>query len=162
MRKKCSILHGFTLIELLIVISLIAMLSTLGIAAFLSYSRTQTLNTAVLDVVSMLNVAKFRAQSQVRPNEGACTSAANQLDGYQVNIDISTKQYKLLAVCGGFSVEIMTKTLPANISFQSAAPTSILFRVLSGGVDKPGTITISGYDTAKTITIDSSGKIMNN
>ena len=70
---------GFTLIELMVVFSILAVLSTIGVAAFVSFSRTQTLNAAASDIKSMLNLAKSRAYSQVKPSVTPCNTS--QLDG---------------------------------------------------------------------------------
>jgi len=157
MKKTSKLNQGFTLIELVVVLSVIAILSTVGIAAFVNYSRTQTLNTAVLDLVSMLNVAKSRSMSQVKPAGGDCVT--HSLDGYKVTIS-PPQSYNLDAVCEGFSAEIERENLPVNISFEEGIQTQFLFRTLTGGVESPGTITINGYNKIKTITIYSDGRII--
>ncbi len=164
--------RAFTLIELLWSVAVGAILSTIGVAAFLDYSRSQTLVTATTDIASMLQVARSRAQSQVKPTVGACVSAP--LDGYKVLIcglagsvcSPGNADYELVAVCGGTNVfpAVSSKTLPAkpNISFNQSGTTirEVLFRVLSGGVDGSGTIKIEGYNnTCKVISIDSVSKI---
>lgn len=134
MRKNCGTC-GFTLIELIVVVSILTVLSTLGIAAFINYSRTQALNEAVSDVATMLQTAKSRAQSQVKPTSGAC--ASSPLDGYRVTFSSASPTYKLEVVCGGntLSPPIETKNLPQDIAFVNlTSEIPLLFEVLSGRV----------------------------
>lgn len=169
MKKTSKLNQGFTLIELVVVLSVIAILSTVGIAAFVSYSRTQTLNTAVLDLVSMLNVAKSRSMSQVKPAGVTCA----KLDGYKMTIcrggcTESNQTYEFRVICqGNESNSLETKSLPKGINFDSSRETSFFFPVLTGGVDGATaigtTITLNGYgDQTKTITIYSDGRIITN
>lgn len=160
--EKFVFFRGFTLIEFIVVLSIIAILSTLGIVAFVNYSRTQVLNAAASDVVTMLKTAKSRAQSQVKPT--LCITPP--LVGYKVVIP-SARIYRLEVVCGDARnvSPIEEKTLPANISFSSASlGSSFLFNILTGGVEgasSGGTsIVINGYSQTKTITIYSDGRIV--
>lgn len=137
---------GFTTIELLIVFSIIAILSMVGIAAFVNYSRTQALNTATSELVTLLNTARSRAQSQVKPS--VCST--QELNGYEVRlcgidssecINSSGYNYELDVKCGGNPHLVEGKKLPANITFSdvvyppSSGKPSYLFTVLNGGVD---------------------------
>ena len=149
---------GFTLIELVVVFSVIAVLSTIGIASFVNYSKAQSLSGAVSDFQSTLNDAKSRALSQVKPAE--CTSA---LSGYWVEI-IDNKNYKLSAICQTQQVDINKPILlPSNIQFNLAVgqttTTKIFFPIISSGVEGSGVVVITGYGQSKTITIDNSGNI---
>ncbi|MBI2430425.1 MAG: prepilin-type N-terminal cleavage/methylation domain-containing protein [Candidatus Levybacteria bacterium] len=153
---------GFTLIELIIVIAVTAVLSVIGIAAFVSYSRTQALNAATQDVVTMLQVAKSRAQSQVIPENHLC--GTSRFAGYQVVIPLPITQgvYRLEAVFeGSCTKEIgnQNKKLPQNISFDANSSTSIKFSVLTGEASVLGNIKINGYSKTKRITVSSSGLI---
>lgn len=155
MRKPFIISAGFTLLELIITISLLAILLVGGVASFISYNQTQSLNTAVLDVVTMLNKAKSRAQSQVKPSD-----CANQsLNGYQVTISIPERTYVFQAVCSVSNVLIESKVLPVNISFGTTK--TFLFQVITGSIaaDGVGTVTIDGYGQTKTINVDELGNI---
>lgn len=166
MKKR---LLGFTLIELLVVFSVIAILSSIGIAAFVTNSRTQTLNSEASDVVAVLQLARSRSLSQVKPNQGPCVT--QPLDGYRVDVCglpgslcSQTNTYELYAVCSSNSSLIESGRLVENVSFDTneTQPISFLFRVLTGGVEgisNTGTITILGYDQKRTITITSTGTI---
>lgn len=147
---------GFTLIELIVVISVAAVISVIGIAAFVSYNQTQLLNTAASDIANMFNLAKSRAASGVKPT--TCSSSQS-LNGYQILINITNRTYELNAICSPAASLIVRNTLPNPIIFSSADPTTYLFQVLTGGLSANGarTIVLSGFGKTKTITVDSLG-----
>ncbi len=157
---------GFTLIELLFVFSVFAVLSTIGVASFVTYSRTQTLSAATFDLSTMFNVAKSRASSQVKPS----SCGVNVLDGYKVTICglaqsacPTVSMYQLRVICGTTETVISAKKLPSSIQFDSdvAKTTSVsyFFKTLTGGVDGSGKVTLRGYGNAKSVIIDTSGNI---
>lgn len=152
---------GFTLIELIVVFSIIAILSVIGVAAFVNYSRVQTLESASSDLVSALLVAKSRALSQVKPTSQApqCDSSS-VLNGYNVVLNVSSNSYVLNVVCSNFTYAITTNTLPKNVTF-SPSPTStiLFFPIISSGVQGYGTIYLSAYGSTKTITVDPTGVV---
>lgn len=57
--------YGFTLIELLIIIVIIGILSTIGVANYSTFSATQSLNDSVNQIVSILRTAQANATSSV-------------------------------------------------------------------------------------------------
>ena len=86
-KKFFSTQAGFTLIELIVVFSIITLLSAIGIASFVTYSRSQNVDTSMKDFKSMLFTARSRALSQLR--DSACfsngfTGQGYELEGYQV------------------------------------------------------------------------------
>lgn len=165
---------GFTLIELIIVISVLAVLSVVGIAAFASYSRAQTLNAASGDLAVMLNLAKSRAYSQIKPQVAGCDTTP--LDGYEVRICgsgvpqtsciTSGVNFELDVRCGGItrSPSISKANFSSsNLTFSSTSTPpkySFFFPVLKGGVSTGGIIKITNSFTEfRTVTVDSSGNI---
>lgn len=157
---------GFTLLELLVVFVIIAIISTVSLAAFVSYNKIQTVKSAAFDVISLLQDAKSRTQSQVKPSIVACNS--NTLDGYEVRICGLTgslcntqNTYELYVRCGNLTSKLSTKTLPTNVAFDSATTTSTqyIFKVLSGGVDGAGSIGITGYGNTLKVTVTQQGAI---
>jgi prepilin-type N-terminal cleavage/methylation domain-containing protein len=160
---------GFTLIEIMVVVGTLGVLSTIGVASFVSYSRTQAMNAATFDVITSINLAKSRARTQYKPSSGSCNSSV--LDGYLVRI-VDDITYSLEVSCEGstYPTPDGTKVLPnnssgRNITFSAASRNKVfLFKVLSGSVQMPGglandTIVINGYGITKTVTISSNGKI---
>lgn len=149
---------GFTLIELIVVLSVAAVISVIGIAAFVSYNQTQSLNTTAADIANMFSVAKSRAASGVKPTTGPCFTQT--LDGYRISITIP-RTYKLDAVCPSGISNILTSTLPNNITFDSiqTTPLAYMYPVLTGGFSGGGTIVLSGFGKSKSITVDSLGNV---
>jgi prepilin-type N-terminal cleavage/methylation domain-containing protein len=149
---------GFTLIELVVVFSIMAVLGTVGIASFVSYSRSQSLQQATNDLLTTLNTAKADAVSQIKPAD--CQNKT--LNGYQVVL-LNTTSYQLQAICNG-SLETTPPSptpLPTGVSFSSITPMTIRFDVLTGGVTGYGQITIIGASgtSPKTITVTAGGVI---
>lgn len=163
---------GFTLIELIVAISVIAILSTLGIAAFVDYSRRQELENATKDIVETLNLAKSRAQSQVKPVAGKCDpSFGYVLKGHKVIF--KSKEYRISAVCGDdthdFDANEEIKTTSSNITISNDPADNILFEVISGNakITKSSSgiewyyinieVNMSGVPAPKKIHVDSNG-----
>ncbi|MCL5434896.1 MAG: prepilin-type N-terminal cleavage/methylation domain-containing protein [Patescibacteria group bacterium] len=150
---------GFTLLELVIVFSVISILSTVGIASFVGYSRAQSLQSAASSLESTLNLGKSHANSQVKPS--LCSTET--LSGYQVDI-LSDTTYSLSVVCLGAHT-ILTTTLPdnGNIKFNLGAgqttTTSVFFPVITSGVKGAGAIVLTGYGQTKTVTVDRVGNV---
>lgn len=152
---------GFTIIEILIVITILSALSFMGIAGFSKYNQAQTVQSSVNDIVSMVNLAKSRASSQIKLGPLATCGPTNPLRQYEVRIS-TPNQYRLIIHCGPEpapynTAVIQNKRLPVNVTFSSSI--SFLFPVLKAGVETPGNITLSGYGLTKTIVIDSLGGI---
>ncbi len=163
---------GFTIIELIVVFSIIAILSVIGVAAFVNYSRIQTLESAASDLSSTLLVAKSRAISQVKPSSQIpqCNDTAI-LNGYRVilcspsSFDVlctANNSYVLAVRCSKADYKMKSSALPKNVIF-SPSPTSssFYFPVISSGVQGAGTIslTLTTDNNLKTITVDPIGGI---
>ncbi len=155
---------GFTMIEMIVVFGIMAVLSTIAVAAFVNYNRTQILQVAVSDVSSVLGLAKSRAISQAKPDQ--CTNTSQVLNGYEVDLNIANNSYTLVADCGGTNqynsnhFTIQTYKLPKNITFGTSSQTPIFFPVIVNGVVGSGTIYINdSYGDQKMIVVDSIGGI---
>lgn len=163
---------GFTLVELLVVFSIIGLLSVLGVAGFVDYSRAQAVAAASLEFATMLQTARSRAQSQVKPEVGLCNNRDNPLDGYIMTVcPIGTNNtYQLRASCAGYAVEatLVEKTFPSPIFFDCTTTYTYSFRVLSGDVTFGGLpitslpITIRGYNKSRTVRVYQDGRIVAN
>ncbi len=146
---------GFTLVELIVVLSVAAVISIVGIAAFVSYNQTQSLNTAAADISNMFNLAKSRAASGVKPSTAPCS--VQTMDGYRISI-ATPRTYSLDAVCSSGTSNILTSIMPSALSFN--ANKTFTFRVLTGGFTGGSTtIIISGFGKSKTLTVDSLGNV---
>lgn len=147
---------GFTLVELIVVFAALAALSTLGVASFVSYSRSQIMQTAASELSTTINLARSRAYSQVKPE--ACTST---LEGYRVSIFAPQGEYALEALCGGSVYEQVRKKLPNDLSFDaSGSVTAFTFPIIKGGLQgSGGSVVIVGYGQTRTITVNPAGDI---
>lgn len=162
--------RGFTLIEIIVVFSIIAILSVIGVAAFVNYSRLQTVETSASELANYLTVAKSRAISQVKPTSQVpqCDASAI-LNGYKVIIcqtsssDVlcnAANTYILAVRCSDADYRIQTRTLPKNVAYNpSPTSTSFLFPVISSGVIGSGTVSLSAYGVTKRIIVNNVGGI---
>ncbi len=158
-----SVNKGFTLIELLITLSIMAVLSAIGSAAYVSYSHIQVVNNAILEVETALHTAKANAQNQVKPlrnSDGSPTNCdgAHALDYWSVYITTSpTSQYQLRVFCGdiitGSLNTYSTGSLPPGATFDTSDNTlELQFPIITGGVTG-----ISGTGLT-TVTLTESGQ----
>lgn len=163
MRTHIISSRGFTLIELITAITIMAMLSTVGIASFVNYSRSQQVFTATQNVVTTLQLAKANASSQVKPS----SCASEPLTGYQVSIDANGNTYSLEAICGDEVDVASRKTQPLgqDVMFTPGGTQTVFFRTVTGDVviTQPDTtigIEHSDVDSVtKTITVETDGRI---
>lgn len=163
---------GFTLIEIIIVISIMAIIGGGGIAAFVSYGKSQTMSATASELINKLNLAKSRAFSQVKPS--SCGSST--LEGYEFGLcdniifpsnhcqttDPAVPNYEVVVKCGGFYYAVgTTGKLPAGYAFASESQPTIFFPVISGGVTTEGSITITDNNNnlSKTITVEKNGSV---
>src|SRR3989344_8479353 len=99
--------RGFTLIEIMVVISVTAILGSLGIAAFSNFNKIQINKSAISEVESTLILARSRAVSQTRlssAEDASCNiDTGNKLEGYIVNVSIEGRTYTLQSHCSSGS-----------------------------------------------------------
>jgi prepilin-type N-terminal cleavage/methylation domain-containing protein len=179
-KKKTNSPRGFTLIELIVVFSVIAILSTAGLAAFVSYSRQQTINTTTQEIKTAIFNARSRAGSQV-----SLCPAGQQFYGYLVvfcpksdtcaacDSSVISGGYQLDIRCGNSSVTSDTlvqgtaKPYPSNITV-TADSHNLLFNPITGTVNPQcdglsltsWNVSVSGYGKpAQTISVFNTGII---
>lgn len=153
--EKAKLFQGFTLIELLVVISIIGLLFTIGIAAYQEFNRGQIVVQAAQELKESLRLAQSKALAGEKP--AGCTGG---LLGWRISAPNNSNSYQLQAVCSGATVSTKIITLPGDLEKKSG-PTTILFKVLTPGVEGAGTITIKGFGNLKQakVTITASGEI---
>lgn len=148
--------QGFTLIELLVVSIILLTLTGAVLVSYNNYNGTQKARQAVLTVKNNLRSAQSRAYNGEKPAAGCNTS----LDGYVVSF--TETSYTTKAQCGGTPVDntAQTVTLATGLKF-NPVPASMLFRVLSHGLDRDVTITITISELLKSyqVTVSKSGDI---
>jgi len=147
---------GFTLIELLVSISVISLLSAIGLASYGQFNRRQILTTAIRNLTSDLRMAQSKAENNEKPSECLGT-----LFNYQVTVQ--TNSYKIEANCPN-SVVIKTVNFPVGVSKKSGL-NWIKFKTLREGVEvnPPGqySLILTAFGIDKTIIISSAGEISN-
>jgi type IV fimbrial biogenesis protein FimT len=130
---------GFTLIELLIIVSIMGLLMTIGVAYYQNFNRRQIVIQAAKELKNNLRLAQSKALAGVKPEE--CTGV---LEGYRV--DLEAGEYSLNAVCPN-DVVIQTYSL---VGVSAAPEGQIFFKVLAQGVSEQKEITLtnsSGYSS---------------
>jgi type II secretory pathway pseudopilin PulG len=152
--KKTAL--GYTLIELLIVITLIVLLFTLGMAQYNQFNRRQILTKARDELVSNLRLVQSKSLAGEKPD--ACGDEA--LTGHKLKF-IDNQKYEIVAVCGD-EIDIKTGlSLPGEI-IKESGPSEVFFKGLSQGtgiVVGQGEIVLAGFNETKTVTITSAGEI---
>lgn len=151
--KKTAL--GYTLIELLIVITLVTLLFSLGMAQYNQFNRRQILVKARDELISNLRLAQGKSLAGEKPD--ACLDEI--LTGHKLKF-VNNQSYKIVAVC---NIEVDLKTdisLPAEVTKQSG-PNEVFFKGLSQGTDIDGQaeIILAGFSETKTITITATGEI---
>lgn len=178
--------HGFTLIEIIVVFGVMAILSSIGIASFVNYSKAQQVSGATNEIKTMLLTARSRALSQLKL--GQCKESDAALEGYRVVMCayasscstscISTDDYEMQILCadpsgnGTITDVVDSQKLPTNvaivnpnISQSSTTASCFLFNTTTGGVStnvssgKTPRVGISGYGITKTISVSQTGVI---
>lgn len=159
---------GFTLMELLVVFTLVSIVSGIGFAAFVSYSRRQVIVQSAQNFKQTVDLARFNALSHVKPT--VCDTS-DELSNFKVNVcsnaicqTTSGVDYEMNVMCGGLERVQVAKTLPRNITFANVAesPTcaNLIFNTISNIVTGvPCEIYVNGYGNQIKIQIDSNGHV---
>ncbi len=155
--KNSVISRGFTIVELLLVTLLMIAIGTISVIGYTQFNNTQQLQNTAYDVVLLLQKAKSRAQTQVKPSSvNSCNT--NPLSAYEVRIDSVNRKYDLYIICGSSGTWIETKNLPSSITSISSTQPAYTFTILSGAVN-PGSVQLNSSTGSKTIVIDANGNI---
>jgi prepilin-type N-terminal cleavage/methylation domain-containing protein len=156
MKKKA----GFTLVELLISISIVGLISAIGLASYIDYNRNQIVVQEAKKVVQDLRLAQSLALNNQKP-EG-CGQAT--LDGYAFRLlddDPEGYNYEILALCGEDEVSYKRGAIAENLAI--SGPSEVKFKVLRQGIEFTGgstiTVSSSSFSQSRTITIDPGGDI---
>lgn len=132
--------YGFTLLELIVVFSLIAVISGVGVASFVSYGQRQAIAEGQTDVKLAIEKARNNAISAVKP--ASCTDN-DPLTSYKFvlcdnggNCVESENDYEIDAVCGSQSVVVQRGQFKPGIVVDTTNTTcsEIEFDSLTGSV----------------------------
>ncbi|MBU1127352.1 MAG: type II secretion system protein [Patescibacteria group bacterium] len=160
--KKRIFSSGFTLIELLIVVSIIGIIFSFGMAQYTTFNRRQILDQSLSKLKSDLREAQSMALAGKRG-----TSNANQclgdLRGVMLDFSSSNSSYEIKSVCANNEVVVKSVFLPTQITRQTL-PETVLFKVITGTAEfltlvADSTITLDGFDRQASVVISSSGEV---
>lgn len=142
---------GFTLIELLVAAAIIIVVTGGVIVNYNSFNDTQKIRQAALTVKNNLRLAQSRAYNGEKPANG-CTELAGYLATF------APTSYAVQVQCDDGLVEGTEQIYPidAGLSLSSTSPT-LLFRVLSRGMNEDVTVTVTGVSRSYQFRISRSG-----
>ena len=130
MKRACSksSIFGFTLVELLIVISILAILFSIGLVQYTRFNRQQILDQAVLGLKNNLAHAREMALSGKKGCEGI-------FDGVLVRFDEAENEYSFYSSCNNKADLVLIATYKVKQVSLGSYPDEILFKNLTGGTD---------------------------
>lgn len=166
---------GYTLVELIVSITIISILTAVGIIGFSNYNKIQQLNQTAVNLELLISQARSNAQSVVRTikdQSGTLQSCnANQLYSYRI-IKASNTQILLEMTCDSTPPPSPTRSLSyipvktfdvsaLGFNLASSTCTSVEYEALSTKVSlvgsTPCSFIISQGSTLKQIDVDDSG-----
>ncbi len=157
---------GFTIIELLVVFTVMAILGGIGVASFVSYSRSQQVNQTANNLKLLINEAKFNSLSVVKTAKSedgsSATCGGEVLLGYTVSV-IGNSALQLSQECESIGSSVLkTITLPSGLSFVSVTPATNCSQIQFGSLSSvasgvPCSLRVSGFGQSKTISVDAIG-----
>ncbi|MBU1126963.1 prepilin-type N-terminal cleavage/methylation domain-containing protein [Patescibacteria group bacterium] len=160
--KKRIFSPGFTLIELLIVISIIGIIFSFGIAQYTAFNRRQILDQSLAGLKSDLREAQSMALAGKRGtnNDNQCSG---DLRGVMLDFSSSNSSYEIKSVCVNNEIVVKSIFLPTQITRQTL-PETVLFKVITGTAEfltlaADSTITLGGFGREASVVIGLSGEI---
>lgn len=162
--------RGFTIIELLVVLTMIGLVSGVGMFSLVNYGNTQSLEQAASNAKGIFDEAKFNALSSVvreKDANGNTITCTGNLSSYRIDIITSTVEQdrmELFMECGSSTSLVKTYTFPENINIGvDTTCDEVEYAAVSLDVSAlpllPCVVSIEGYGTTKILTIDSFGNL---
>jgi prepilin-type N-terminal cleavage/methylation domain-containing protein len=161
--------NGFTIIELLVGFSILAVISGLGLAAFVNISRKQTISEAVTNLKQTIDEARFKAISVVKPE----VCAGSEIESYVVSLCYNenpscsgeNNRYIANAICVGVSpTPFPDRDLPVGVTFEppdSGTPCQdIVFNIVPTSTEGvPCSVKVSGFGQTLVVSVNSKGYV---
>jgi len=142
--SKTNNQSGFTLIELLVSITILVLMTGMGIAALLNQSERQGVLQSARSAQQFLKIARSKAQAKQAPAEcnpvaGSAATAANFLEAVEVRSNTPTT-LSLIAICTINDTPNQSVSYPnGELRFTEGVTVSLFptvrFNTLSGGTD---------------------------
>ncbi len=158
--------YAFTLIELLVVVSIILVVSGVGLANFVRYKEKKQVESTTQRIYELAVSAKTRAQNRQAPANGVC-DAANPISAYHfiINTALDPDKVSVTPICGANEYSIVSSddefTLDSNLQVNN--DTSVYFHSLGKTPTSDGgwpvSIEVSDGKVTYGFTIDQGGNI---
>lgn len=161
---------GFTIVELLVVLTLIGLVSGVGIFSLVNYGNSQTMEQGVNNIKSIFEEAKFNAISSVRLENntmGDSISCIGDLDKYRIVVNSRPGEaqdtLELFMDCDESEL-IKTYKLPGSLDLSDQTTCGeVWYKAVrldaSGDPALPCDIAVSGFSVTEQITIDVLGNV---
>lgn len=121
-------MKGFTLIEILVAITILLILSSIGVSNFTTYNDTQSLRQTSLTLKNRLRQIQGKALAGEKP--AGCTG----LQGWRMTFTTSTYTTEVACTSGAVTSSRTTETVPVGLIF-SPVPSTITFSVVTGATN---------------------------
>ena len=161
---------GFTIIELLVVITMVGLVSGVGMFSLVNYGNTQSLEQTASNVKGVFDEAKFNSLSAVvrdKDANGNSITCIGNLSSYKVDIissSVEQDRVELFMECGSSTSLVKTYTFPENINiWVDTTCDEVEYEAVSLEASAlpllPCVVSIEGYGMTKTLTIDAFGNL---
>lgn len=158
-------MQGFTLLELIVVVAIIGIMTSVGLASLSSSRRQIALKTAQDEVTSAIKLAQSYALQGKIPSSGdiACAYGFEFLDN-DINSEYQIFYYrKVGGICDTSDKrEIERNNLKNGVSLTSPFSSSSVYFNMPSADMIPNSGIVLTLDSSKTITISSSGLVTKN
>ena len=167
---------GYTLIELLVIVTIIGILTVIGISSYNDFNQRRMAKKAVQDLRFYISLVASKAMNNEKDcSVGSCGGdtdgcsgelSEKTLDGWYIDFsDLPDDPPKIYGECGGtaFPTPVISLTGLSDISISlnpSPPDDRIQFYPLGEGTDLPSPLTIS-VDSSPVLIVDPSGNVSN-
>ena len=151
-RKNLRLNFGFTFIELLVVVSIVSLLSVVGVANYRTFSAKRTVRNVAEELKSCLVLAQKSAQAGKKFCSGTFTG---------VKVDKSVDGWKIYSTCEGDEVEFSQsspcKFSDPSVTISGNTPVNFDIKGIPGAVF---TANVQNDSTIWQVLVDTSGMIV--